>query len=413
MTNMFQGTQDDIEVLLNPQTIQKQAAKILALSESGQTHFIVHQNKIKEVAHFVAEVTKKNYPSLNLPFHSRWSHFQVGGVDRIAWVNEALKALSPEEQVRSQIDLVIVSVLLDAGAGMAWKWKEPRTSQTFSKSEGLAVASLELFFQGYLSENPKNPFELSPRKLEALSEKDFKAVFQVDELKNPLVGVPGRLLLLKNLAKVILSKPEFFGESKPRLGHLVDYLKTKSNAKNEISVVEILKAIQKSLGEIWPGRVKIQNFNLGDVWPYSPLGEGLNSLVPFHKLSQWLSYSLLDPLSRSGLKFFGFEQLTALSEYRNGGLLVDSGILELRNPADIQKKHQTSSSFIIEWRALTVALLPLVAEQVRVLFGKTEQEWPLGKVLEGGTWSAGRILAAQKRADGSSPILIESDGTVF
>ncbi|MGE0634502.1 MAG: DUF1688 family protein, partial [Pseudobdellovibrionaceae bacterium] len=40
-------------------------------------------------------------------------------------------------------------------------------------------------------------------------------------------------------------------------------------------------------------------------------------------------------------------------------------------------------------------------------------EFPLAKVLEGGTWWAGRFLAAEKRQGGPPPIQIKSDGTVF
>jgi hypothetical protein len=38
---------------------------------------------------------------------------------------------------------------------------------------------------------------------------------------------------------------------------------------------------------------------------------------------------------------------------------------------------------------------------------------PLVKVLEAGTWFAGRVLAAERRPGGGPPIAVESDGTVF
>ena len=37
----------------------------------------------------------------------------------------------------------------------------------------------------------------------------------------------------------------------------------------------------------------------------------------------------------------------------------------------------------------------------------------LVKVLEAGTWFAGRALAAERRSGGGPPITVESDGTVF
>jgi hypothetical protein len=72
-----------------------------------------------------------------------------------------------------------------------------------------------------------------------------------------------------------------------------------------------------------------------------------------------------------------------------------------------------SSELVIEWRALTVALLDLLAVEVRAKVGMNAQELPLARVLEGGSWSAGRQVARERRADGSPPLRIDSDGTVF
>jgi hypothetical protein len=75
--------------------------------------------------------------------------------------------------------------------------------------------------------------------------------------------------------------------------------------------------------------------------------------------------------------------------------------------------HTPDAEVIVEWRALTVALLDRVAAQVRDLLGLSAQAYPLVKVLEGGTWRAGRRIAREKRLDGSPPLRMVSDGTVF
>ena len=54
--------------------------------------------------------------------------------------------------------------------------------------------------------------------------------------------------------------------------------------------------------------------------------------MPFHKLSQWLTYSLLEPFEWAGVTVTGLDALTGLPEYRNGGLLLDTGVLRLRDP---------------------------------------------------------------------------------
>lgn len=114
-----------------------------------------------------------------------------------------------------------------------------------------------------------------------------------------------------------------------------------------------------------------------------------------------------------GVPVGGVEKLTGLPEYRNGGLFLDMGVLQFRDPLASQKAYRPEDDVIIEWRALTVYLLDIVAENVQKKLGKTPESFPLAKVLEGGTWWAGRKIAAQKRSGGIPPLNIISDGTVF
>jgi Protein of unknown function (DUF1688) len=60
-----------------------------------------------------------------------------------------------------------------------------------------------------------------------------------------------------------------------------------------------------------------------------------------------------------------------------------------------------------------VILLDLIAVTVREKLGMSPEELPLVKILQGGTWTAGRKIAAELRTNGIPPIQIESDGTVF
>ena len=78
----------------------------------------------------------------------------------------------------------------------------------------------------------------------------------------------------------------------------------------------------------------------------------------------------------------------------------------------MQRSWKAGDEFIVEWRALTLALLDELAPRVRTQLNRTEAELPLACVLEGGSWATGRALA-QRLRDGAPPIQIESDGTVF
>ncbi|MDQ2801718.1 MAG: URC4/urg3 family protein, partial [Pseudomonadota bacterium] len=168
------------------------------------------------------------------------------------------------------------------------------------------------------------------------------------------------------------------------------------------------------LGPIWPGRLCLDGENLGDVWPHplvAPAGPA-PGLVPFHKLSQWLTYSLIEVFEDAGVPVTGLDALTGLPEYRNGGLFLDTGVLRLRDPSLAGEVLPVDHAVIVEWRALTVALLDRVAAQVRARLGVSAEEMPLARVLEGGTWAAGRRLAQGLR-EGAPPLRVASDGTVF
>jgi hypothetical protein len=155
--------------------------------------------------------------------------------------------------------------------------------------------------------------------------------------------------------------------------------------------------------------------SLGDCWPHPALvGERPEDhYAPLHKLSQWLAYSLIEPLENAGISVSDMHQLTGLAEYRNGGLFVDMGVLNPREPGALSRTHAVADPFVVGWRVLTVALLDRLAPLVSERLGLTPDRFPLARVLEGGTWAAGRLIARKTRADGGPPFHVLSDGTVF
>jgi hypothetical protein len=199
-----------------------------------------------------------------------------------------------------------------------------------------------------------------------------------------------------------------------RPGALIDHLWNQAE-DGVLRAEQVLGAVLEGLGSIWPGRISLAGVPLGDVWRHPRAGgEGpTQGLVPFHKLSQWLSYSLLYPLRVSGLQIVELDALTGLAEYRNGGLFVDGGVLVPKHQGVLAEAHEVGSELVVEWRALTVALLDRVAPLVRDALGVNAATMPLASVLEGGTWALGRELAAERRPDGGPPIRVISDGTVF
>lgn len=372
-------------------------------------HFRCNDRQLDRVADFVIATIREQYPDLKIPFHSRWRHFDVGGIPRGLQLDKALSKLSAREQAKTKVDLVVTSVLLDAGAGSQWQYRE--SDRVFTRSEGLAVASFHLFSQGAFSSNPDHRWQADAAGLQSFSEEQLKTGFQVSE-SNPLVGVAQRTQLLQKLGKAIAQQPQRFG-NRARVGNLIDTLYSKYG--DRLEAAHLLTEVLEGFAAIWPGRIEIDGVNLGDVWTHSALpgDEPMAKLVPFHKLSQWLTYSLIEPLAEAGIEVINLDSLTGLAEYRNGGLFVDLELLEPKHEGILSQAHPPESEVIVEWRALTIILLDRLAQRLRQKLELSSIELPLVKVLEGGTWSAGRRIAKQLRPGGTPPILLESDGTVF
>lgn len=371
---------------------------------------MVHDAALADAARTVARLTRERYPDGRIPYHSRWRHFEAGGVDRRALLDAALGDVDAATRARAQIDLVLVSVLLDAGAGPDWSWLEAASGQRFARSEGLGVASFHAFLGGLFSSDPQQPLRVDAAGLQRVTAGPLGGAFQVSP-DNPLVGLKGRAALLRRLGEVLAAQPAVFG-SLGRPGGLFDALTTQG--AGTVAAHDILVLLLDTLSGIWPAQNTIASEPLGDCWRHPAVaGEGLTAgWMPFHKLSQWLSYSLLEPFEWAGIRVTGLDALTGLPEYRNGGLLIDAGVLRPLPPDWATRDWQAGDAFIVEWRALTVALLDELAPLVRAELRLDEAQMPLACVLEGGTWAAGRLLAQRERG-GLPPLNIVSDGTVF
>jgi hypothetical protein len=404
---------DQALALLSARAVRERAHRMRALCEEGELqHWRIDAKRLDTVADYVVETIWDNYPLLNIPFHARWRHFAIGGRDRWRALEARARWKSAAEKARAAFDLVIISVLLDAGAGPDWRYRDAHGS-ILSRSEGLAVASLEMFARGVFSSGDDDPLRVDAERLRDLSDDVLRRGFQVST-NNPLVGLESRATLLNALGCVCLETPDVFArEEGARPGGLFDHLI--ANANDGLHADAVLYALLRHLGGIWPSRLSLGDIPLGDTWDHPALqtDDDTSGLVPFHKLSQWLAYSLIEPIQAAGVCVSDIDALTGLPEYRNGGLFIDLGALVPREPSAVDGTHTVDSLFIVEWRALTVALLDDIADRVRARLDLDASRLPLARVLEGGTWSAGRRIARKKRADGSPPLKIESDGTVF
>jgi hypothetical protein len=289
-----------IRELRLPATIRQRCANITAAVGAGESaHFALDRSRLTDVAKRVARLTQERFPGPTVPLHSRWRHFETGGIDRKVLMDAKLAGLSATEAARTRIDLAVISVLLDAGAGPEWGYQEPGSGRRFVRSEGLAVASFHAFMAGRFSSDNRVPMRVDGPALERFDTAQLAAIFQV-RTDNPIVGLEGRVLLLQRLGAALRTREDVFG-TPGRPGRLFDLLcnptvgasgaTVQRIAVKRVAAAQILRAILKAFSSIWPSGQQLHGKPIGDTWAHPQAGGAGPGAgrVPFHKLSQWLT----------------------------------------------------------------------------------------------------------------------------
>ena len=319
--------------LLNASAVRERAHRMLAIGlEDKLPNFRIDLDRMDGAVDLVLETTRKAYPSFDVPFHSRWRHFVTNGDDRWAAIADRTDWPDRATRARAEFDLAIVSVFLDAGAGPSWRYRDPRTGSAIGRSEGLGLASLAMFTGGAFSAILSSRCAPMPTGSRILALSISQRGMQVsDDQSAGRTGRPRRPVAPPGPA--VASKPDIFGShDTPRPGGLYDRLAMLADG-GKLPAPTILTELLQQLGPIWPSRLTLGGLALGDCWrhPAMTTADATSGLVPLHKLSQWLAYSLIEPLQRSGIDVTDIDGLTGLAEYRNGGLFVDTGVLAFRD----------------------------------------------------------------------------------
>jgi len=414
-------------ILMQAATIRSRSLAIRRWVEAGHSNcWTVDPACLEDAAQVVATITRARFPDLNVPGHSRWRHFEAGGEDRALELTRTLVQAeydsSSIDALLARVDLCMVSVLLDAGAGALWRFTD-RQGRAIGRSEGLAIATIEAFMRGAFAEDAEPGLRVDATVLERFEARELARLFQHSSV-NPLDGLEGRLEILNRLGRALrargLSRPaELYLPLLEAVRREASVAEQSGNAPQGLSAAAMLESTVTGLAPVWLQASDAPDGSRGDLW-HHPAARDEDDLqqpdtqgwVPFHKLSQWLCYSLIEPLAWAGIEVSDQQALTGLPEYRNGGLLIDTGVLRLRDPDDSARIWGPGDRLVIEWRALTVSLIDELADRVRAQLGRDRGSLPLASILEGGTWAAGRELA-QARRGGRPPLSVDTAGSVF
>lgn len=222
-------------------TIRERARFLLQRARAGESRwFTLDDNALPAAVDEVAAVTLARFPDLTIPFHSRWRHFEAGGVHRAVGLD-----------AHAMIDLAVVSVLLDAGAGPDWHYDEADSGLRLTRSERLGVASWHAFAAGLFSSDPAHPLRADAAGLRALDADRLADAFQVGP-SNPMVGVDGRVSVLHRLGDALARQPDTFGAGRP--GGLFDVL---TATGGPVTAPDILSRVLTSFSRIWPDRKSV------------------------------------------------------------------------------------------------------------------------------------------------------------
>src|SRR5438132_6308956 len=255
--------------LLSAAAVRARCAIVSEAARRGETrHFRLVCARLDEAAGRVVDITRRRYPDLHVPLHSRWRHFSAGGVDRAALIAPSADGA---ETVRARIDLSVVSVLLDAGTGPDWRYHDAETSQVLSRSEGLAVASLRAMQAGIFSADPSNPWRADAETLLAMTAEKLARALQ-HTAGNELVGLGGRAVMMRRLGEACAASPTLFGVP-ARLGGLYDHWSARGEA---LPTAEMLGTLLQAFAAIWPDRISLAGVPLGDCGRHPAIpGDGI------------------------------------------------------------------------------------------------------------------------------------------
>lgn len=450
-----------LAALSDPATIRARCAAVLRAAENNDSpNFTIARTQLPLLAERVAALALKRFPGRDQPVHSCWRHFEAGGVARTAELDAALAGRSPDEAARARFDLAVLTALLDAPPGPQWSFSEQATMDKLalpaqrqdrdqlmamldqaaggrsdaladpapapqagagarlSGAQGLGVACFRAFMAGVFSADPADPLRADAATLKLLDGAALRAVFQTSPA-NALVGLDARATLLNRLGQTAQDEARNEGID-ARAGLLCERL-THRGRLGALTATELLGEVLRSLTPIWSGLRRVQHLPAGDIWPHHWAGgeagtEGAQDstsagYVALHRPALWLSYSLLEPLQSAGLQVSGVCALPGLADSVHGALMLDSGVIVPRHASDLGRSWKLHDEFVVEWRALTLALLEALAAGVRERLASSAEQLPLARLLE--TSSAlGHEIASGLRG-GAPPFAVESDGTLY
>ena len=267
------------QLLLSAKAVRLTSQRVYENVASGNGHFNLHEEKLPELAETVCTVIRETYPDMQIPFHARLRHFRTFNQDRMAKLLGKIASRSVTDRSKIIIDLIVVSVLLDAGAGSEWSYFEKETGEEFFRSEGLAIASFHMFCEGLFSMEYRRAVE--GQALAKLPADSLGHGFQASD-DNPIIGLEARARVLNRLGQILVNDAEVFPHQRP--GDILEHIH--KNFGNEISAGKLLEVVLDVFHGLWTHGADLEGIPMGDAWFYNGFEDDSRDsqkIIVFHK----------------------------------------------------------------------------------------------------------------------------------
>ncbi len=270
------------------------------------------------------------------------------------------------------------------------------------------MASLRAMQEGLFSADPRKPWRADAAALASLSAARLGEAFQHGP-QNPLARAGGQGLAAAPPRRRRRGPARTCSARRP--GSAISTI-SGSRSATICRAPEMLRLLLHAFGPIWPGRLLLGGVPLGDCGRHRAVpGDGIRAVSQAQPMARLFADRAARRCRVHRHRHRRADRPRRIPQRRS--VHRHRGHRRRATPSCRADALDPFAEEIVEWRALTIALLDRLAEQVRQLLGVAPSAFPLARVLEGGSWAAGREIAAERRPDGAPPLLIASDGTVF
>lgn len=397
--------------------VRERCARLLAHARTrGSAWFDVDEDAMRSSAREVATTIRHDFPRLNVPVHSVWRLLGQDGIDRREQLEQPLQQLTPAERTHARLDFAVVAVLLSTAMGSASPYTEPATGRRLAGEAGRVVGTLHAFNAGLFSSDPQRPFQCDAHGLRGVVTDQLAGVLQVHP-PEAQEALGRQAVLLRRLGELLSEQPEVFGEDGRPAGVFDVIVSPYGHGiphTADVDAHDILSQLLTTLPGLWPGAGQLGGVALGDCWRHGDAGGDGPSRewVPLHATLQALALSLLEPFFWGGVQVRGIGGLTAIADRPLCDWMLETGVLRLRDERTASSDWTCGDAVVVEWRALSLALMEEMAPLMRDFLGCERSELPMGCILEGVARAADRNRSGRHPAR-RSLLRVDSEPALF